>query len=297
MDAQPNLHRRRLGLALKAMRRSVPRPDRDDQSPGLTTTEAAERLGMSGASVISKVETGKQRVPSSALDAYFEAYEVTSEIKKRELRDLAALASSSRRANSLREYRGNISDPFAEYLHLEDVATRSEMYSLIVPGLLQSEAYARAVVERSRQWQTSREVQNFVGLRMARQQVLTRRQPLQLWCILDEAALHRQVGAKEVMRDQLQQLVDLTEEKPNLAIQVLPFSAGAHAGLDGGFHLLHFPAGSPVVVVEPMTTSIYLEEDGDIGRYETGYNYLRTEALDTDASRKYIVDMIKEKYA
>lgn len=296
-DAQPNLHRRRLGLALRALRLSVPRPDRQDEKPGLTTTEAAERLGMSGPSAISKIESGKQRVPTSSLPTYFEAYEVIQAPKKQELQDLAGLASSSRRANVLREYKGHIPDPFAEYLHLEDLAVRSETYAMVIPGLLQSRAYARAVVERSRKWQTNRDIENFVDLRMARQQVLSRESPLQYWVVLDEAALHRKVGGPEVMKAQLQLLLDITEEQRNIAIQVLPFSHGAHAGVDGGFHLLHFPAGAPVVVVEPMTTSLYLEDDGDIGRYETGFNHLRTEALDTDASRQFILDMIKERYA
>ncbi|MFE4666852.1 helix-turn-helix domain-containing protein [Streptomyces sp. NPDC056716] len=296
-DALPNLHRRRLGLALRSLRLSAERLDHEGRRPGLTTTEAAERLGMSGASAISKIELGKQRVPLSQLDSFFDAYEVTSDTKKQELRQLASLAASGRRANVLREYTGPVSDPFAEYLHLEDLAIRSEFYSLIIPGLLQTEPYAHAVVERSRQWQTRREVANFVDLRMARQHVLTRDAPLQLWCILDEAALRREVGGKEVMKDQLQQLLDISEDQRNISLQILPFSRGAHAAVDGAFHILYFTAGPPVAVVEPMTTSLYLEDDGDIGRYETGFNYLRTEALDTDASRKLITDTIKEHYA
>jgi transcriptional regulator with XRE-family HTH domain len=295
-DAQPNYHRRRLGLALKDLRLSVPRSDQE--KAGLTSTEAAKRLGMSGPSVISKIESGKQRVPTSQLDSFFKAYEVASETKKRELRDLASLASSSRRANVLREYRGHVSDPFAETLYLEDLALRYETYApIIIPGLLQTESYARAVVERSRQWQTSREVANFVDLRLARQQVLRRKAPLQLWCILDEATLRREVGGKEVMKEQLQQLLEITKEQRNIALQVLPFKHGAHAAVDGAFHILSFAAGPPVVAVEPMTTTLYLEDDGDIGRYETSFNHLRTEALDIEASRKIITDTIKELYA
>ncbi|MEV7283610.1 helix-turn-helix transcriptional regulator [Streptomyces sp. NPDC093252] len=295
-DALPNLHRRRLGLALRSLRLSAERPDHEGRRPGLTTTEAAERLGMSGASAISKIELGKQRVPVSQLDGFFNAYEVTSETKKQELRQLASLAASSRRANVLREYTGPVSDPFAEYLHLEDLAIRVETYAPVVAGLLQTEPYAHAIVERSRQWQTRRDIANFVELRLARQHVLTRNPPLQLWCILDEAALRREVGGKAVMKGQLQRLLDLSEDQRNISLQILPFSRGAHAAVDGAFHILYFTAGSPVVVVEPMTTSLYLEDDGDIGRYETGFNYLRTEALDTEASRRLISDTIKDHY-
>ncbi|MGO4749026.1 helix-turn-helix domain-containing protein [Streptomyces sp. 2MCAF27] len=294
-DAQPNVHRRRLGLALRALRKAVTRPDKEDGA--LNLAEAAEMIGLPGQSALSKIENGKQRVPLSTLPSYFEAYGIQDEAVKAELRALANLASSGKRSNLLNQYRGAIRDPFAEYLHLEELARRSETYTLIVPGLLQHKRYAEAIVRRSRKWQTNREIQSFVNLRMARQQALSRKDPLQLWCILDEAALHRKVGGPEVMKLQLQHLVDVSNEHPNVTIQILPFDAGAHAGVDGPFTLLHFPAGPPVVVVEPMTTALYLEDDSHIGRYETSVDHLQSEALDSEASRQFIIDTIKEHYA
>ena len=152
-------------------------------------------------------------------------------------------------------------------------------------------------MERSRKWQTDREIDSFVELRMVRQGALSRENPLHLWCVLDEAALQCEVGGKHVMKAQLERLLDVTAQNKNVAIQILPFAYGAHAGVDGPFHLLHFPAGPPVAVVEPMTTSLYLEEDSDIGRYETAFNHLRTEALDAEASQRYIHDLIKDRYS
>ncbi|MFH9730590.1 DUF5753 domain-containing protein [Streptomyces sp. NPDC017260] len=113
---------------------------------------------------------------------------------------------------------------------------------------------------------------------------------------MDESALQREVGGRQVMKAQLEHLLDVTERYKHVTVQVLPFTHGSHAGIDGPFHLLHFSAGPPVAVVQPMTTSLYLEEDSDIGRYETAFNHLRAEALDVEASRHHIHDLIKDRY-
>lgn len=285
-DAQPNLHRRRLGLEFRSLRKAA----------GMSLAEAADRLSLSGAPALSKIENGKQRVPPIALAGFFEVYGLQDKDRVDKLRRLASLANSGRRTNLLDQYRQSIRDPFAEYLHLEELAYKSDTFAWVVPGLLQTEGYARAVVERSRKWQTDREIDSFVELRMVRQEALSRENPLHLWCVLDESALQREVGGKHVMKAQLEQLLDVTAQTKNVAIQVLLFAYGAHAGVDGPFHLLHFPTGPPVAVVEPMTTSLYLEEDSDIGRYETAFNHLRTEALDAEASQCYIHDLIKDRY-
>ncbi|MEV6587605.1 helix-turn-helix domain-containing protein [Streptomyces acidicola] len=285
-DAQPNLHRRRLGLELRSLRKAA----------GMSLAEAADRLSLSGAPALSKIENGKQRVPPIALAGFFEVYGFQNKKRIDNLRRLASLANTGRRANLFDQYRQSIRDPFAEYLHLEELANKSETFTWVIPGLLQTQDYARAVVERSRKWQTNRDISNFVELRLARQEALSRENPLQLWCVLDESAFQREVGGKQVMKAQLERLLEVTAEHRNVVIQVLAFAHGAHAGIDGPFHLLHFPAGPPVVVVEPMTTALYLEEDSDAGRYEMAFNHLRTEALDVEASQRYIHELIKDRY-
>ncbi|GAA1919715.1 helix-turn-helix domain-containing protein [Streptantibioticus ferralitis] len=284
VDAQPNVHRRRLGLELRALRKEA----------GLNLDDAASKLGLSGAPALSKIENGKQRVAPIAIAGFLEAYNCTDPARSAEIRSLATLASSGKRTSLLARYRDSVRDPFAEYVHLEELAKRAETFVYLLPGLLQTEEYAQAVVTGSRKWSTQRDIRKFVELRMKRQQALTRSEPLGLWCVLDEAALRREVGGPDVMRRQLQRLVEVSEELPHVAIQVLPFAKGAHAGMDGGFTLLHFEAGPPVAVVEPMTTSLYLEDDRDVGRYETGFNHLRAEALDTEQSLAFIRNMIKD---
>ncbi|MFE4290697.1 helix-turn-helix domain-containing protein [Streptomyces sp. NPDC056907] len=285
-DARPSLMRRRLGLALRTLR----------QRSGLNLPDAVKLLGLSGPSALSKIENGKQRVPATSLDKYFQAYEVRDEQRIQEIRQLAAQASSSRRTNLFDQYRDAVRDPFADYLELEELAVHTDCYAAqLIPGLLQTPEYAYAVVEGSGKWGTAREVRTFVELRMKRQQALRRERPLSMWCVLDEAALRRAMGGAQVLAGQLRHLLDVSEALPGVDVQVLPFSVGVHAGIDGTFTLFRFDAGDPLVVLEPLTSSLYLEEDEHVGRYDVALNHLRARALDIPASREFIKDLIKEE--
>ncbi|MFJ2442418.1 MULTISPECIES: helix-turn-helix domain-containing protein [unclassified Streptomyces] len=285
-DARPNLMRRRLGLALRTLR----------QRSGLNLPDAVRLLGLSGSSALSKIENGKQRVPAATLDKYFQAYEVHDEQRILEIRQLAAQASSSRRTNLFDQYRDAVRDPFADYLELEELAAHADWYAAqLIPGLLQTPEYAYAVIEGSGKWNTAREVRTFVELRMKRQQVLRRDRPLSMWCVLDEAALRRAMGGKQVLAGQLQHLLDVSDELPGVEIQVLPFDVGVHTGIDGTFTLFRFDAGDPLTVLEPLTSSLYLEEDEHVGRYEVAFNHLRARALDIPASRGFIKSLIEEE--
>ncbi|MEU6331988.1 helix-turn-helix transcriptional regulator [Streptomyces sp. NPDC047049] len=285
-EAQPNMMRRRLGGALKTMRRRT----------GLNLDDAAARIGLPSGATLSKVENAKRLVSTTALDAYFTAYGIEEgDARRVEIRKLAALAASTRRANLLRQYGDAVPDAFADYLELEELAAQADIYaSQVIPGILQTHDYAHAVIDGGRRWRTEREVNAFAELRMQRTSVLTRENPLPVWCVLDEAALRRVMGGPVVLAEQLRHLLALQERLPHLQIQVLPFAAGAHPAQDGTHTIFRFDTGSPVVVVEPMTTSLYLEEDADIGQYDVAFNHLRSQALDTKHSRTFIRDVIKE---
>ncbi|MER5632195.1 helix-turn-helix domain-containing protein [Streptomyces nitrosporeus] len=286
VEARPNVHRRRFGSALRSLRGAA----------GFNMEEAAERLGLSGKPALSKIENGKQRVSGLGLTAFFQVYGVESEETRVKVKAMAALAASGKRTNLLDEYQDAIqTDAFEDYLHLEGMATKADVFFLqVIPGLLQTKNYATSVVERSAVWSSEREVHRFVELRLARQTVLTREEPLHLSCILDEAALRRVVGGPIVMREQLESLLNVTEEHSHVSLQLLPFHVGAHAGVDGSFQLLRFKVGSPVAVVETKTTSLYLEEDVDVDRYHTAFNDLRAQALDPQATRRFIENTIKD---
>ncbi|MEV6672243.1 helix-turn-helix transcriptional regulator [Streptomyces sp. NPDC051162] len=281
-DATPTLMRRRLGSILKTMRTRA----------GLTLVDAAKLLGLSGAPTLSKIEHGKQRPD---LDKFLDVYGVTDPVQIAETRKIAKFAATSRQKNLFTQYKDAIRAPFADFIELEEIATRADVYAAsIVPGLLQTSDYAYAVIEGSSKWSTSREVRTFTELRMKRQAVLNNRtaeefatEPLSMWCVLDEACLRRKVGGPEVLQKQLAHLLSMSEQ-PNIDVQVLPFDSGAHTGIDGSYTVFHFDAGEPVIAVEPLTTCIYLEEDAHIGRYDAAFNHLRARALDTDATRDFI---------
>jgi transcriptional regulator with XRE-family HTH domain len=287
-EARPNLMRRRLGLALRTLR----------QRAGLNLVEASKRLGLSGASALSKIENGKQRVPASSLVRYFEVYEVGDDRRREEIKKLAGMASSGRRTNLFNQYREAVLPPFADYLDLEELASHTDLYaSEVIPGLLQTEAYAHALIAGGgTYWRTEREVRSFVELRMRRQVVLRRDEPLRLWCVLDETTLRRTVGGKGAQVGQLRHLLATLDELPHVQVQVMPHAKGEHAGAGAGsYSIFRFDVGGPVVVVEPLTTSLYLEEDAHVGRYDVAFNLLRAEALGPRESRDFVQKIIEEE--
>jgi hypothetical protein len=138
----------------------------------------------------------------------------------------------------------------------------------LVPGLLQTEDYMRAVIAGSQLDEQAEEGERRVALRMARQTLLTRRDAPRLWAVIDEAALRRPVGSPEVMRGQLERLIDATK-LANVVLQILPFVAGAHPGMVGAFSILRFADVElpDVVYVEHLTNALYLDRRDDVNQY------------------------------
>jgi hypothetical protein len=155
---------------------------------------------------------------------------------------------------------------------------------LLVPGLLQTEAYTRAVIRAIRPDSAETDVELRVRGRVNRQKLITEEQnPPEYWAVLDEAVLCRTVGGPEVMREQLKKLVELAS-LPHVTLQVVPFSAGAHAGMEAPFLILGFPeqADPDVVYVENTTSGVYLEQPEDVHRYTLMFDHLRAAALKPD---------------
>jgi len=172
------------------------------------------------------------------------------------------------------------------YLGLEYGAARISSYDTIIPGLLQTREYAEALYRAGERRLTDEEIHTKVELRMTRQKILTRAEGApQLWSVLDECALRRLVGGPEVMRAQLDHLVKMAE-RTNIEIQVLPNSAGAHAGIEGTFTILDYPAefeGDPgTVYVETRIRGIYYEEPPQVTEYRRVFERLQVQALGPD---------------
>ncbi len=158
----------------------------------------------------------------------------------------------------------------------------------VIPGLLQTPEYAESIFRGARTL-SDKEVQRNVDARMQRQHVLTRHRPLHLWAVIDEAALHRLAGKSEVMRDQLQHLINMVMHH-NMDVQVLPFSAGMHAALSGSFVMLDFPSqlDPSIVYTETSTDILFVQESESVQRYVAELSHLNAAALRTSESIRFL---------
>jgi hypothetical protein len=160
-----------------------------------------------------------------------------------------------------------------------DASTIWQYSTQLVPGLLQTEAYARAVLEAIRLDAKPGEIERRLELRIHRQAVLTSEDAPEYWVVLDEAVVRRQVGGPAVMAEQLQHLVEATK-LPNVTLQVLPFTSGEHPGMDGEFTILHYreSADPDVVYIENTGSDLYLEGPEVTRRYNKIFDHLRAAA-------------------
>jgi transcriptional regulator with XRE-family HTH domain len=274
----PTVRRRRLGNELRRLR----------ENAGLTIEQVAKRLECSG-SKVSRIETAQVSATTRDVRDMVELYGVTG----RERDGLIQIAREARRKGWWYPY----SDlPVATYVGLEAEATSTRMYTgFLVPGLLQTPDYAREALHAIRPDLGPEEIERRVEVRMARQPLLTQDDPLTLWAVLDEGALRRVIGGQEVMRQQLLRLVEATA-LPNVTLQVLPFSAGAHAGLDGPFTIIGFrePADHDVVFMENTMSDLYLEESDEIRRYSMLFEHICAAADKPDDSAAFFAMVAEE---
>jgi hypothetical protein len=180
---------------------------------------------------------------------------------------------------------------FGIYVGLEAEAASLRVYEAqVVHGLLQTEDYARAVMSTVRTLQTSEEIERLVKLRMQRQEVLLRPDPMELWVILDEAVLHRMAGSSAIMSQQLDYLYEASQW-PNVTLQVLPFGCGLHPALGGSFAIIEFPGrlDPDVVYTEGVTGQAYIEErDREVQARADAFDVLRASALPPGESARLI---------
>ena len=247
----------------------------------------ATALGWSE-SKLSRIETGYTGITEGDLDRLLTAYEMPAEERDR-LRDLAR---RGRTRAWWTPYRSSVPDPYDEYVALEaDAVLLSEWEAQVMPGLLQTDEYARAVIEAGVPGGDTATVQRRLALRMARQAVLTREPPPTLQIVLDEAVLHREVGGSQVLRRQLSRLAE-AGRRPCVELRILPFSAGAHAAQAESFMILEFAPGTraPVVHSEGLTGGHFRVKGSDIEIYQQALADLRRRALSPEDSRTAIAE-------
>ncbi|GAA2274861.1 MULTISPECIES: helix-turn-helix domain-containing protein [Kitasatospora] len=273
-NVNPTVRRRRLGAELRRLR----------ELKGMTAEEVAGRL-MVSQSKISRLENGRRSISMRDVRDLCDVYEVTDE---RVRAGLMEMARESRQRGWWHEF-GDI--PYSVYIGLEAEASSIRAYeSSFVPGLLQTREYAEAVVAGTQPDTDATAVRRRVEVRLKRQnRIYGENQLGSLWVVIDEAVLCREVGSREVMADQLFQLL-LLSEQPNINLQVISFEHGAHPGMTGTFSLMEFPesADSTVVYFEGVTSDLYLEKDADVRRYTNLYDHLRAAALGVADSRSLI---------
>lgn len=271
----PTVRRRRLGFELRKLR----------EDAGLTLDEVGERLEWSGAKV-SRIENARVSVRPRDVRDLLDVYGVTDETRRN---NLLLLTREARQRGWWESYRDAVQPGAETFVGLEAEASALHVFDAqVASGFLQSEDYARAVIRAVWTSDNAEQVEHRVQLRMARQELLVKDDPPQLWSVLDEAVLRRRVGGPDVLRGQLRRLVEATE-MPNVTLQVLPFAAGAHAGVDGTFMIAEFRAPDPdVVVVEYRTGTVYLDEDDQVRQYKRVFDRLQARAIDPDESVELI---------
>ncbi|RAY11771.1 transcriptional regulator [Actinomadura craniellae] len=267
----PVLGARRLALELTKRR----------EAAGLSREEVTRRLEWAG-STLFRIETGRTKPQPRSVRELLDLYNVTGAEKE----GLLQLARDARKAGWWHSFRDVLPDPYQVFIGLEEGAVAVRTFEpLMVPGLLQTPDYARAMIRGGPQELDPDEIERRVEVRTARQELLNRPDRPRLWAVLDEAVLHRQVGGAAVMKHQLAHLIEMAEQG-RTTIQVVPFAAGAHAGTTGPFVMLDFaePTDPTVVYLESLPDGVYLEGASDIARFMIAFDRLLAAALHPDQS-------------
>jgi transcriptional regulator with XRE-family HTH domain len=275
-SSSPTVRRRRLAAALLRLR----------QESKLTIEQVAEQLEWS-AGKVSKIENARVSVLPRDARKLLEVYGIT-EGDEREL--LLTLAKQSRERGWWQQYGETLPEWFTTYVGLEAEASSISVYQAeIVPGLLQTQRYAAALHRAALMNATEEQIEQHVTVRMERQARFKQPDAPRLWVVLNEAVLRRVIGERAVMHEQLVKLTEAASE-PNITLQVLPFSAGAHASMDSAFWILGFepPTDGDVVYFEHPTCSLYLEKPEEVARYKLVYEHLRAASMPIDESRRLI---------
>ncbi|NUK07686.1 helix-turn-helix domain-containing protein [Streptomyces lunaelactis] len=265
----PAVRRRKLGEELRRLRLAA----------GLTSRDAARLAGWHQ-SKVSRIETGTSGVRTADVTLLLDAYAV-GDRQLRSLLEILAGAADGGGRGWWHGYRGLIPPEYRDFISLESQACAARtLETSVVPGLLQTPDYALAVTRAALEDLPAATVNSLVEVRLARQSVLRAEQPLELSAVLDEAVLRREVGGRQVMRDQLRGLAE-TAQLPHVRLQVLPFSVGGYVGLTGPFVIFSFPNISDldVVVLDHLTSSLYLERKEDLAVYCAAFRTMQARAL------------------
>ncbi|MFD8869654.1 helix-turn-helix domain-containing protein [Streptomyces sp. NPDC059590] len=279
-----SVYRRQLAVRLRELR----------EDSELTLAEVSDRVEVSAGS-LSRIETGDRGTTPVLVKALLDCYGVNDPAAREDILDLVR-ADQAQKRPWWKKYAAVVNTTqYGGYLALESSAVSLRSYEpLLVPGLLQTEDYARAIITEMRSDLAARQAEALVKVRLRRQEVLNGEAAPKLWVVIDEAAICRNVGSAEVMQQQIEHLIRVCEH-PRITLQFLTFEQGAHAGLYGSFVLMDFPNPTPEVVwVENLTNSVCFEDPKDVDRYVDLFDHLRARALGPSDTQRRFRELIKE---
>ncbi|MFP8940872.1 helix-turn-helix domain-containing protein [Streptomyces fenghuangensis] len=279
-DLKPTVRRRRLGSALRRLR----------EAKDLTLEDAARHLECHKAT-ISRLELGRSGVRTRDLRALLSLYGVTDPAR---VDAFLEMARKGKESGWWQRHAGVLRPGYTDFIELEAEAAEISCYEpLLVPGLLQTRDYARAVISAYPSVRTEEDVERRLEVRANRQNLLTDGRGVQFWAVVGEAALRSRVGGPDTMDRQLRHLLSLTE-LPNVTLQVLPIDAGEHPGGNGPFVVFTFPLPeeSQVVCEEGLITTVYLDSPDEAKTYADALDALRAAALSPRRSHAAIAELL-----
>jgi transcriptional regulator with XRE-family HTH domain len=258
------------------------------------TREAAGYAIRGSESKISRLELGRVSFKKRDITDLLKLYGLPEDDERAE--SLVRLAEEANQPGWWHRYDEAITKWFETYLGLEEAANYIRTYeNQFIPGLLQTEDYARAVVSVGMQRAAGEDIEPKVRLRMERQRILERPEPPVIWAVIDEAALRRPMGGRRVMKAQIRHLLDLMK-RPNITVQVVPFRQGGHAAESGAFTILRFEEKDlpDVVYLEQLVSALYLDKREQVDRYAEVMVRLAGESPTPEASEELLSKILEQ---
>jgi transcriptional regulator with XRE-family HTH domain len=281
MPDSPTVHQRRLRIELRRAR----------EAAGLTQEDVARNLEWSLSKVI-RIEAGTVRVAITDVKVLLQLYSISPERTE----ELVALARAAREQAWWSGYRRTLSSSYIDLIGYESAAsTVREFQPLVLPGLLQTSAYARAFIASTIREERRHLVDDLVDVRVRRQEIFERDEPPSFYFLFDEAVVRRVIGGSQVMREQVRHLLETTRQ-PNVTIEVVPFGAGAHQGLLGSFKMIEFPEAEDddVLYLEGARGSLISRDlREEIVEYRERFEQLRRISLGPEGSAVFLSTLVE----
>lgn len=276
----PTVRLRRLATELRRLR----------AASGMSREHVEDQTGINEGTLY-RVETARARPQRRTLVALLDLYGVDEQVKT----ELLELSRSADGQGWSRPYTWQLPGEYAAYISFEAEARTVHNYETVfIPGLLQTPEYGRAMIRGVLPTATETEINERIEARAERQKLLDGDDPLTLWAVVDEAAVRRVVGGRQIMAAQLAHVVTMTQ-RPNITVQVIPYDAGAHAGMPGSFVHMEFRDESDpeLAYVDTQAGDIFLETDEDLRRYRTMFDHLRASAISPTRSADLLTSIRK----